>query len=132
MCIARLMPHWVPPRIDAASVLTGTHPVPVSDPRGTAECPMTVTAVGSPVTAEAFVIASEPAPGPAAGAARPCAAVLRTAPNRLICTRCGDGARPRRDANIRQGHISGSEAGDCAHTACRLGYARPGLLRGSP
>jgi hypothetical protein len=36
-------------------------------PRGTAECPMTVTAVGSPVTAEAFVIASEPAPGLAAG-----------------------------------------------------------------
>jgi hypothetical protein len=28
---------------------------------------MTVTAVASPVTAEAFVIASEPAPGPAAG-----------------------------------------------------------------
>jgi hypothetical protein len=36
-------------------------------PRGTAECPMTVTAVASPVTAEALVIASEPAPGPAAG-----------------------------------------------------------------
>jgi hypothetical protein len=36
-------------------------------PRGTAECPMTVTAVASPVTAEAFAIASEPAPGPAAG-----------------------------------------------------------------
>ena len=28
---------------------------------------MTVTALGSPVTAEAFVIASKPAPGPAVG-----------------------------------------------------------------
>ncbi len=36
---------------------------------------MTVTALGTPVTAEAFVIASEPAPEPAA---RLCAAVLRT------------------------------------------------------
>ena len=34
---------------------------------------MTVTALGSPVTAEAFVIASQPTPGPAAaGAARQC------------------------------------------------------------
>jgi hypothetical protein len=61
---------------------------------------MTVTALGSPVTAEAFVIASEPAPDQPRGAARLCAAVLRTAPNRLICTRCDDGARPRRDANF--------------------------------
>jgi hypothetical protein len=40
---------------------------------------MTVTALGSPVTAEAFVIASEPAPDQPRGAARLGAAVLRTA-----------------------------------------------------
>ena len=31
------------------------------------------------------------------------AATLRATPNGLICTPCGDGVRPRRDANIRQG-----------------------------
>jgi hypothetical protein len=71
-------------------------------PRGTAECPMTVTAVGSPVTAEAFVIASEPAPGLAAG----CRTALRGGaedrpePAYLYSMRRW---RPWRDANIRQG-----------------------------
>jgi hypothetical protein len=59
MCIARLMPHCVPPRIDAASVLTGTATPPQRSLRRTAECPMTVSAVVSPLTAEAFVIASD-------------------------------------------------------------------------
>ena len=43
---------------------------------------MTITAVGSPVAAEVFVITSEPAPGPAAtSVARIRAAVLKAAPN---------------------------------------------------
>ena len=70
---------------------------------GTAECPVIMAALGTPVTAEAFAIANEPAPGPAAvGAARLRATVHRAAPNRFICTRCGDSARPLRDANIRR------------------------------
>jgi hypothetical protein len=55
---------------------------------------MAVTALGSPVTAETFVIASEPAPVQQRSAARVCAAVLRTTPDLLICTRCDDGAAP--------------------------------------
>jgi len=47
------------------------------------------------------VIASEPREPAAVGTAR-LRAALRAAPNRLICTPCGDGARPRIDANIRR------------------------------
>jgi hypothetical protein len=64
---------------------------------------MTATALGTPGPAGAFVIASEPAPGPAAvGTAQLRAATLRAAPNGLICTPCSDGVRPRRDANSRR------------------------------
>jgi hypothetical protein len=55
---------------------------------------MIVTALGSPVAAETFVIASEPASAQRRSAARVCAAVLGIDPNLLICTRCDDGAHP--------------------------------------
>ncbi len=45
------------------------------------------------MTAGAFVIESEPGPGPAAGECRTVA--LRAAPNGLICTRRSGGARSR-------------------------------------
>jgi hypothetical protein len=72
--------------------------------------PITVTALGTPLTAGAFVIASEPREPAAVGTAR-LRAALRAAPNGLICTPCGDSARPRREANIRR---SGRDDG------CRL------------
>lgn len=55
---------------------------------------MAVTALGSPVTAETFVIASESAPAQQRSAAWVCAAVLRTTPDLPICTRCDDGSHP--------------------------------------
>ena len=63
--------------------------------------PITVTALGTPLTAGAFVIASEP-DEPAAVGTRRLRAALRAAPNGLICTPCDDGARPRKGANIRR------------------------------
>jgi aspartokinase len=63
---------------------------------------MTVTALGSLVTAGMFVIASEPAAAQRRNAAVVCAAMLRTTPNLLTCTRRDDGAHPPRDANIRR------------------------------
>jgi len=53
------------------------------------------------LTAGAFVIASEPRQ-PAAAVPHCPGAALSAAPNGLICRPCGDGARQRRDANIRR------------------------------
>jgi hypothetical protein len=74
---------------------------------------MTVTALASPVTAEAFVIASEPHEPAAVGTSR-LRAALRAAPNRLICTPCGDGAR-------EEAQIFGDPACSEVRVLCRRG-----------
>ena len=78
---------------------------------------MTVTAPGSPVTAETSGTANEPAPGQRQSAARICAAALKTTQNLPICTSRDDAPTRQKDACIRRSARLGRarrKAGDIA------------------